>query len=202
MAKKGLLILNLPYLPANLWEGSLNHGEMVTMVAIALKLQVNQGINKWKSVRNLRSIAEERVGRKCGSLRVLNSYWVAADPLFFFKRGLVVLWLRETWDKCYQLGDSILLVYGLFLRANMVKMNKQPTHQLFWVCLFCNWSSICWSKQAAGCNAQVVRSGDGGSLPQRHPQRSTHQLEPWIWLEVVEFIGPRPRKAASKTRAS
>ena len=83
MAKKGLLILNLPYLPANLWEGSLNHGEMVTVVAIALKLQVNQGINKWKSVRNLRSIAEERVGRKCGSLRVLNSYWVAADPLFF-----------------------------------------------------------------------------------------------------------------------
>eukprot|EP00913_Durusdinium_trenchii_P005713 g5331.t1 len=38
---------------------------------------VNQGINKWKAVRNLRSIAEERVGRKCGSLRVLNSYWVA-----------------------------------------------------------------------------------------------------------------------------
>lgn len=40
---------------------------------------VNQGVNKWKSARNLRSIAEERVGRKCGSLRVLNSYWVAQD---------------------------------------------------------------------------------------------------------------------------
>ena len=39
--------------------------------------EVNQGVNKWKSARNLRSIAEERVGRKCGSLRVLNSYWVA-----------------------------------------------------------------------------------------------------------------------------
>eukprot|EP00913_Durusdinium_trenchii_P013688 g12852.t1 len=38
---------------------------------------VNQGINKWKAVRNLRSIAEERVGRKCGGLRVLNSYWDA-----------------------------------------------------------------------------------------------------------------------------
>ncbi|CAJ1332747.1 unnamed protein product [Effrenium voratum] len=42
---------------------------------------VNQGINKWKAVRNLRSIAEERVGRKCGSLRVLNSYWVAQDAV-------------------------------------------------------------------------------------------------------------------------
>eukprot|EP00931_Biecheleriopsis_adriatica_P084851 TRINITY_DN5891_c0_g1_i1.p2 TRINITY_DN5891_c0_g1~~TRINITY_DN5891_c0_g1_i1.p2 ORF type:complete len:205 (+),score=36.08 TRINITY_DN5891_c0_g1_i1:84-698(+) len=42
---------------------------------------VNQGINKWKAVRNLRSIAEERVGRKCGGLRVLNSYWVAQDAV-------------------------------------------------------------------------------------------------------------------------
>merc|ERR1712045_787803 len=40
---------------------------------------VNQGINKWKAVRNLRSIAEERIGRKCGGLRVLNSYWVTQD---------------------------------------------------------------------------------------------------------------------------
>merc|ERR1711972_1027856 len=39
----------------------------------------HQGINKWKAVRNLRNVAEERIGRKCGGLRVLNSYWVAAD---------------------------------------------------------------------------------------------------------------------------
>merc|ERR1719343_292241 len=41
----------------------------------------HQGINKNKAVRNLRSIAEERVGRKCGGLRVLNSYWVAQDAV-------------------------------------------------------------------------------------------------------------------------
>merc|ERR1712154_516693 len=39
----------------------------------------HQGINKNKASRNLRSIAEERVGRKLGGLRVLNSYWVAQD---------------------------------------------------------------------------------------------------------------------------
>eukprot|EP00405_Crypthecodinium_cohnii_P061279 CAMPEP_0195001676 /NCGR_PEP_ID=MMETSP0326_2-20130528/1661_1 /TAXON_ID=2866 ORGANISM="Crypthecodinium cohnii, Strain Seligo" /NCGR_SAMPLE_ID=MMETSP0326_2 /ASSEMBLY_ACC=CAM_ASM_000348 /LENGTH=249 /DNA_ID=CAMNT_0040004427 /DNA_START=57 /DNA_END=804 /DNA_ORIENTATION=+ len=39
----------------------------------------NQGINKNKAKRNLRSIAEERVGRKCTTLSVLNSYWVAQD---------------------------------------------------------------------------------------------------------------------------
>merc|ERR1719263_1015466 len=32
-----------------------------------------------KAARNLRSVAEERVGRKLGSLRFLNSYWVAQD---------------------------------------------------------------------------------------------------------------------------
>merc|ERR1712224_786668 len=41
----------------------------------------NCGINKFKAVRNLRSIAEERIGRKCGGLRVLNSYWVTADAV-------------------------------------------------------------------------------------------------------------------------
>ncbi len=37
---------------------------------------VNQGITQLKPTRNLRNVAEERVGRKCEGLRVLNSYWV------------------------------------------------------------------------------------------------------------------------------
>merc|ERR1712217_676181 len=41
----------------------------------------SQGINKIKSVRSQRSIAEERIGRKCGGLRVLNSYWVTHDAV-------------------------------------------------------------------------------------------------------------------------
>ena len=41
----------------------------------------NQGVNKIKMARNFRSIAEERIGRKCGGLRVLNSYWVAHDAV-------------------------------------------------------------------------------------------------------------------------
>merc|ERR1719469_459607 len=39
----------------------------------------NAGVNQIKSGRNLKSIAEERAGKKLGSLRVLNSYWVAED---------------------------------------------------------------------------------------------------------------------------
>merc|ERR1719281_95731 len=39
----------------------------------------HQGVKKWKATKNLRSVTEERIGRKCGGLRVLNSYWVAQD---------------------------------------------------------------------------------------------------------------------------
>lgn len=51
---------------------------------------VNAGINKTKWKRNLRSLAEERVGRKCGGLRVLNSYWVAQDAAHKFYEVILV----------------------------------------------------------------------------------------------------------------
>jgi len=37
------------------------------------------GVTAIKATRNLRSVAEERVGRKIGSLRVLNSYFLSND---------------------------------------------------------------------------------------------------------------------------
>lgn len=43
---------------------------------------VHHGVNHLKYQRSLKSTAEERVGRKCGNLRVLNSYWVNADGIF------------------------------------------------------------------------------------------------------------------------
>jgi large subunit ribosomal protein L15e len=39
----------------------------------------HQGVNQLKFVRNIQSIAEEKVGRKFSNLRVLNSYWVNQD---------------------------------------------------------------------------------------------------------------------------
>ena len=39
----------------------------------------NQGVNKLKPKRNRRVIAEQRVGKRCPNLRVLNSYWVNQD---------------------------------------------------------------------------------------------------------------------------
>ncbi len=50
----------------------------------------NQGINQLKPSRNLRSVAEERVGKKCGNLRVLNSYWVNADSTYKYFEVILV----------------------------------------------------------------------------------------------------------------
>eukprot|EP01105_Mastigella_eilhardi_P027509 TRINITY_DN8508_c0_g1_i1.p1 TRINITY_DN8508_c0_g1~~TRINITY_DN8508_c0_g1_i1.p1 ORF type:complete len:205 (-),score=50.99 TRINITY_DN8508_c0_g1_i1:124-738(-) len=50
----------------------------------------NQGICKQKMYRNLRSVAEERAGRRCGNLRVLNSYWINQDAVFKYFEIIMV----------------------------------------------------------------------------------------------------------------
>ena len=50
----------------------------------------NMGIRKLKKERTHRSVAEERVGRKCSNLRVLSSYWVGQDTSFKFYEVVMV----------------------------------------------------------------------------------------------------------------
>lgn len=50
----------------------------------------HQGVNHLKFQRSLRSVAEERVGKKLGNLRVLNSYWVAQDSIYKFYEVIMV----------------------------------------------------------------------------------------------------------------
>eukprot|EP00054_Salpingoeca_dolichothecata_P031343 m.263194 g.263194 ORF g.263194 m.263194 type:complete len:206 (-) comp26836_c0_seq1:90-707(-) len=50
----------------------------------------NQGVNHLKFQRSLRSVAEERAGRKLGGLRVLNSYWVAQDATYKYFEVILV----------------------------------------------------------------------------------------------------------------
>ncbi|KAG8951635.1 60S ribosomal protein L15 [Tulasnella sp. 424] len=42
----------------------------------------HQGVTKLKYKRSLKTTAEERVGRRCGNLRVLNSYWINEDQIY------------------------------------------------------------------------------------------------------------------------
>jgi len=48
------------------------------------------GINHLKFARNLRSVAEERVGKRLGELRVLNSYWVCQDGTYKYYEVILV----------------------------------------------------------------------------------------------------------------
>ncbi|XP_041366474.1 60S ribosomal protein L15-like [Gigantopelta aegis] len=48
------------------------------------------GVNQLKFQRSHRSVAEERVGRRCGGLRVLNSYWVGQDSTYKFYEVILV----------------------------------------------------------------------------------------------------------------
>ena len=50
----------------------------------------SQGVNHLKPTRNLQALAEERVGRRCANLRVLNSYWVNQDATFKYYEVIVV----------------------------------------------------------------------------------------------------------------
>jgi len=48
------------------------------------------GVAQLKFQRSIRSKAEERVGRKCGSMRVLNSYWIAQDSTYKFFEVIMI----------------------------------------------------------------------------------------------------------------
>eukprot|EP00274_Cyanoptyche_gloeocystis_P008274 CAMPEP_0196652098 /NCGR_PEP_ID=MMETSP1086-20130531/1319_1 /TAXON_ID=77921 /ORGANISM="Cyanoptyche gloeocystis , Strain SAG4.97" /LENGTH=204 /DNA_ID=CAMNT_0041982473 /DNA_START=59 /DNA_END=673 /DNA_ORIENTATION=- len=48
------------------------------------------GVNQLNNQRSLRCIAEERVGRKIGGLRVLNSYWVNHDSTYKYYEVILV----------------------------------------------------------------------------------------------------------------
>jgi len=50
----------------------------------------NQGVTQLKYQRSLKATAEERVGRKCGNLRVLNSYWVNQDSTYKYYEVILV----------------------------------------------------------------------------------------------------------------
>ena len=50
----------------------------------------NQGINQLKYQRSLKATAEERVGRRCANLRVLNSYWINQDSTYKYFEIILV----------------------------------------------------------------------------------------------------------------
>ena len=80
----------------NILNLNFTDNEILTVVRIKIrrggrKKPVPKGATMGKPVhqgvfmqfaRRLQSVAEERVGRHCGALRVLNSYWVGEDSTY------------------------------------------------------------------------------------------------------------------------
>merc|ERR1711916_252298 len=50
----------------------------------------NQGVNEQKPNKSRKQVAEERAGRACPNLRVLNSYFVGADSTYKFFEVILV----------------------------------------------------------------------------------------------------------------
>lgn len=48
------------------------------------------GVVQLKPTRSLQALAEERVGRKLGSLRILNSYWVGQDGTYKYFEVIMI----------------------------------------------------------------------------------------------------------------
>merc|ERR1711963_1091998 len=51
---------------------------------------VNEGVNSLKFQRRIQSVAEERVGKALGGLRVMNSYWVGQDSTYKYFEVIMV----------------------------------------------------------------------------------------------------------------
>merc|ERR1712156_463433 len=54
------------------------------------KPKTSGGVKQQKPVRNLQSIAEERVGRRVQGLRVLSSYWVGQDSTYKYYEVVMI----------------------------------------------------------------------------------------------------------------
>jgi len=61
-----------------------------TMSDIVYGKPATQGIRKLKNQRSLRVQGECKVGRACGNLRVLNSYWVGEDSTYKYFEVILV----------------------------------------------------------------------------------------------------------------
>ncbi|EAT47414.1 AAEL001488-PA [Aedes aegypti] len=76
-----------------------------------------KGVNEMKPYRCLQSVDEERVGRRVGGLRMLNSYWVAQDAAYklsghhgqhahsAIRRDAKVNWIIKAMHKHRELRD-------------------------------------------------------------------------------------------------
>lgn len=76
--------------PPTVWWNSWTWNTGIWILIHITGKPTNQGINQLKYQRSLKSTAEERVGRRCANLRVLNSYWINQDSTYKYYEIILV----------------------------------------------------------------------------------------------------------------
>ena len=90
---------------------------------------VRQGVNHLKFQRGLRSTAEERVGKRCGNLRVLNSYWVNQDGVYKYYEVILVDPNHKAVSLCYDCDFATQLNSNLDPPRRQDQLDRQPRPQ-------------------------------------------------------------------------
>uniref|UniRef100_A0A9L0IC19 Ribosomal protein L15 n=1 Tax=Equus asinus TaxID=9793 RepID=A0A9L0IC19_EQUAS len=60
---------------------------------------VHHGVNELKFAQRLQSVAKEQARRRCGALRVPNSYWVGEDSTYKFFRVILTDPFHKPWPR-------------------------------------------------------------------------------------------------------
>lgn len=126
--------------------------------ASSLGKPTNQGVNQLKYQRALRATAEERVGRRCPNLRVLNSYWVNQDSTYkYFEVILVdpqhkairrdprINWIVKPVHKVRECRISALFSRCRYRVSLLILM--LPASRNAWS--HCYWQKVAWTQQGS-----------------------------------------------------
>lgn len=153
----------------------------LTMVSSSGK-PTNMGVNQLKYQRALRATAEERVGRRCANLRVLNSYWINQDSTYKYYEVILV----DPQHKAIRRDPRINWICNA---VHKVRLQRSCNSARFWeICnalanIFCTAPREPWSH----CHRQEVPWYQQGSPLQQHPCWPPSHLEDPQHPELLEI---------------
>ena len=93
----------------------------------------NQGVNQLKYQKSLRVTAEERVGRRCANLRVLNSYWVNQDATYKYYEVILVDPQHSTTPQSTPRPLFCHFLFGVVVDADMLDAIRRDP-RINWIC--------------------------------------------------------------------
>jgi hypothetical protein len=114
----------------------------------------NQGINQLKYQRSLKSTAEERVGKRCANLRVLNSYWINQDSTYKYYEVILVDPQHKAIRRDARINWIVNPVHKVsfcclvsILKESSANTFSSTAPRISWT--HCHWQEVSWSQQGS-----------------------------------------------------